>query len=77
MPDTYPVGSNTPIIDMYGPPFARLEYAQNTCLLTAFWGLGLWLVPPAANAKAWVHEVFYFTGTLSWGLMARRAPRMD
>ncbi|MGN1209451.1 MAG: ferric reductase-like transmembrane domain-containing protein [Duodenibacillus sp.] len=47
----------------------RRLLAYCLCIITALWGLGLWLVPPAANAKAWVHEIFYLTGTLTWGLM--------
>ena len=47
----------------------RRILAYYVCLLSAFWGFGLWLVPPAVNAKAWVHEIFYLTGTMTWGLM--------
>lgn len=39
-------------------------------LTTALWLFGLWLSPPAFNARAWVHELFFVTGVLAWGLMA-------
>lgn len=34
------------------------------------WLLGLWLVPPAFNARAWVHEVYFVNGVLAWVFMA-------
>lgn len=36
-------------------------------LTTALWLFGLWLSPPAFNARAWVHELFFVTGVLAWG----------
>ncbi len=39
-------------------------------LTTAFWLLGLRLAPPAFDARAWTHELFFVTGVLAWGLMA-------
>ena len=34
------------------------------------WLLGLCLVPPAFNARAWVHEVYFVNGVLAWVFMA-------
>lgn len=34
------------------------------------WLLGLWLVPPAYNARSWVHEVYFVNGVLAWVFMA-------
>ena len=41
------------------------------CALTvAAWLLNFGINPPAMNAKALIHEVFYLNGVLAWGLMA-------
>jgi predicted ferric reductase len=41
-----------------------------TLLTIAAWAFGLWITPPAPNARAVAHEAFYVTGTLAWGWMA-------
>ncbi len=41
-----------------------------TLAVVAFWGLGLWIDPPAFNGRGYVHELFYLTGVVAWVYMA-------
>ena len=41
-----------------------------TLLTVLLWALGLWISPPAYNARGWSHEIFYLNGVLAWGYMA-------
>lgn len=41
-----------------------------TLLTVVLWAFGLWLAPPAYNARGWSHEIFYITGVLAWEYMA-------
>ena len=34
------------------------------------WLFGLWYEPPATNARAWTHEIYFLNGVLAWTFMA-------
>ena len=41
------------------------------CIVSfATWLLSLWIAPTPPNVKAYIHEIFFVTGLLSWGIMS-------